>query len=394
MSLWTLNGCVVSKSMGQGQKSELTKPISVFPFQELSGGVIVVKATIDQYSDSLNFIFDTGNTGFSIDSITAVQLGLKVVISDRMIKGIAGVKKAFFSYGHQIRFPEFTSSLFDFHISDYSLFEQVYGLKIDGIIGCSFFEKYIVKINYDKHQIEFYQPGLITYPNNGYLIPTKFYKFPVNMVQIREQAIVDSKSIFDLGAGLNYLVSNQLIEDVGLFSPKKKRYPIQVEGLGGKKLIDITVVKKITIGKYHFKNVPIHIFDDEFEVLNYPNLGGILGSDLLRRFNIILNYKAEKIHITPNTHFNDHFDYHYSGISFYMIDGLVSIADIVPNSPGVLFGFKEDDIIFSLDKKIVWNLQSIKDYFEQNQSKHVIGVIRNEQILELPIILKNIKKQN
>ncbi len=389
-----LNGCVTSKSTQIFLTGTNNKPIAIFPFQELSGGVIVVKAKIDNYIDSLNFIFDTGNTGFSIDSSTAAQLGLKVVTSDRLIKGIAGIKKALFSYNHDIHFQGFTARNMDMHISDYSIFEQVYGLKINGIVGFNFFSNYIVNIDYDKHLITCYMPGEMAYPTNGQFLPTKLYKFPVNRIELKEQSLVHTNSIFDIGAGLNYLVSNKLIEDVPLFSPKKKFYPTQVEGLGGKKTIDITVLKKLKIGKYHFKNVPVHVFDDEYDVLNYPNLGGLVGSDLLRRFNIILNYRDEKIHITPNSHFHSQFDYHYSGISFYMIDGLVSIVDIAPNSPGALYGFKVDDVILSIDHKIVTNLQAIKDNFELSQSKHIIGIVRANQLIEMPIRLKNIKKQN
>lgn len=77
-----------------------------------------------------------------------------------------------------------------------------------------------------------------------------------------------------------------------------------------------------------------------------------------------------------------------------MIDGLVSIVDIAPNSPGALYGFKVDDVILSIDHKIVTNLQAIKDNFELSQSKHIIGIVRANQLIEMPIRLKNIKKQN
>lgn len=391
--LFFLNGCYADKQL-HATKNKMIQPITVFPFQELSGGIIVVKATIDNYPDSLNFIFDTGNTGFSIDSVTADQLGLKMVTSSRFIKGIAGIKKAIFTYDHAIHFPGFTPSNFDLHVSDYTIFEEVYGLKINGIVGFSFFQQYIVKIDYDKHLIECFLPGAINYPKAGQFLPTTLYKYPVNTVELKEQSFVQSNSIFDLGAGLNYLVSTRLVNETNLFYPKKKLYPIQVEGLGGKKVIDMTIVKKLKIGSYRFKNVPIHVFEDEYNILNYPNLGGLIGSDLLRRFNLILNYPEDKIHILPNGHFYDRFDYHYSGISFYTIDGSVSIVDIVPGSPGDLFGFKVDDIIFSIDKKIVINSQTIKDHFELNQPKHIIGIIRAHQLLELPIRLRNIKKQN
>ena len=74
-----------------------------------------------------------------------------------------------------------------------------------------------------------------------------------------------------------------------------------------------------------------------------------------------------------------------SGISFYMIDGVVSIVDIAPNSPGELNGFKVDDVILSIDHKIVVDLQTIKDNFEMSQSKHIIGIVRANQLIEMPI---------
>ena len=37
----------------------------------------------------------------------------------------------------------------DFHVNDYDILSSVYGDRIDGIIGYSFFSRYIVKIDYD-----------------------------------------------------------------------------------------------------------------------------------------------------------------------------------------------------------------------------------------------------
>ncbi len=392
ISITCLLVCNIAKTANAQVNKEFNKPIAVFPFQSLAGGIIMVKATIDNYPDSLHLIFDTGNTGFSLDSATASNLGLKITPTDRTVRGIAGVKQAFFTYQHQVNFPGFTTDNFDFHISDYALFEQVYGIKIDGIIGYSFFNKYVVKINYDTRLIECYAPANFAYPKRGYFLPTKLYRYPVNTAILQEEFIVSSNSIFDIGAGLNYLVSSKLINDVNLFSPGKKYFKTQVEGLGGKKLIDITVLKKMNLGKFRFRNVPVHIFDDEFDILNYPSLGGIIGSDLLRRFNMIINYAEEKIHLTPNSHFRDPFDYHYSGISFYVVDGMVTIVDIVPNSPGALFGFKEDDVIIAINGKLVTDLKFLKDNLELKRLRHELSVIRNNQFLSLPIKLINIKK--
>lgn len=390
--LLTLNGCIANKPVRSSSNDTQNQPLAVFPFQELTGGVILVKIAVDNFKDSLNFIFDTGNTGLSIDSTTAKELGLNIVATNKVIRGIAGEKPAKFTYQHFIHFPGWNAGSYDMHISDYGLFEQVYGQRIDGIIGFSFFEKYIIKINYDKHIIECYAPGANVYPNGGYFLPINLYKFPVNMVQLEGQSVVDSKTIFDLGAGLNYLMSKQLLNDMPILPIPTKFYPTQVEGFGGKKVIDLTVVQKLTLGKYIFKKIPIHVFDDESNILNYPNLGGILGSDILRRFNIVLDYPAKKIHIKPNTHFRDRFDYHYSGMSFYMIDGSITITDIIKGSPGAFYGFEVDDIVVAIDDQLVFNLQALKDKMELKQNTHQFGILRNGNYKVLKIKLQNIKK--
>ncbi len=62
--------------------------------------------------------------------------------------------------------------------------------------------------------------------------------------------------------------------------------------------------------------------------------GGLLGNDLLRRFNLIINYEKRDIHMIPNSHFRDEFDYSYTGIGMYFIDGVIKIIDVMKGSPG------------------------------------------------------------
>ncbi len=54
--------------------------LTQFPFTQLSGGIIIVKALVDDARDSLNFVFDTGSGGISLDSLTAQSLKLKLVM--------------------------------------------------------------------------------------------------------------------------------------------------------------------------------------------------------------------------------------------------------------------------------------------------------------------------
>jgi S1-C subfamily serine protease len=112
-------------------------------------------------------------------------------------------------------------------------------------------------------------------------------------------------------------------------------------------------------------------------VTNYPQVGGLIGNDLMRRFNVTLNYTKQEIHIVPNSHYRDLFDYAYSGISVYYIDGQVSVDDVVPGSPADKAGFKKDDVILSVNNDISNNIQTYKTMMQTTGQRLSFVVLRN-----------------
>src|SRR5262249_45168267 len=107
------------------------KLVTTFPFTVFTGGVILVRATMDNFPDSLNFILDTGSGGISLDSATCEQLKLKPIPSDKTILGIAGIRPVKFLYDRTLHLPNLTVDSLNFHVSDYDILTQVYGARID-----------------------------------------------------------------------------------------------------------------------------------------------------------------------------------------------------------------------------------------------------------------------
>ena len=103
----------------------------------------------------------------------------------------------------------------------------------------------------------------------------------------------------------------------------------------------LTTIRELKLGPFHFHHVPTYIFDDAYNVTSYPNLGGLIGNDILRRFNVILNYDRRYFCLTPNSHYHDLFDYSYSGLSIYWEDdGMIRVGDVMPGSPAEKAGLK------------------------------------------------------
>lgn len=366
------------------------KTLTKFSFTQLSGGIIILRARIDDIPDTLNFVLDTGSGGISLDSETVVTYKIPTEISDKTIRGIAGIKTVAFANNHTLQLPNLAVEHLDFHINNYDLLTSVYGVKIDGVIGFSFLRRYIIKIDYDSQKIEVLAPGTIKYPKGGYLMKPNFSSLVFPQAQIADERVFTNRFIFDTGAGLCMLLSEDYVTDSAVLKKKRKRYATQAEGLGGKKTMDITVIKSVQIGNYKFRKVPVYIFSDDFNVTSYPLLGGLLGNDLLRRFNVILNYPELSIHLKPNSHLKEEFDYSYTGLGIYQIEQDIMVVDIMPNSPGEKAGFKPDDIILSIDNNFSKNVQAFKSALQNAGNTVRILVLRNGQPLLLKLHIKNI----
>jgi predicted metalloprotease with PDZ domain len=116
-----------------------------------------------------------------------------------------------------------------------------------------------------------------------------------------------------------------------------------------------------------------------------------LGNDLLRRFNVILNYGKGDIHITPNSHFGDVFDYSYSGIELYLINGIIMIGDVAKGSPAEAAGIKEGDEVIAINKNLLHNLNAYKIALQAPNEKIKIIIRRKEVMMEFEFKVRSIK---
>jgi len=366
------------------------KKITSLPFRMLTGGTVIVKATLDDFGDTLNFVFDTGSGGISLDSTTARNLNLPLVKTERNIRGIAGMKNLDFVFNRALRFKNLLVDSLDFHINNYDILTSAYGVKIDGVIGLSFLKRFIVAINYDEYIMDIYSPGNFKYPKNGYTLHPNFNSLPSVSSIVSDNSVSNASFIFDTGAGLNMLLSDEYIKDSSILKKNRKLFVTQAEGLGGKKVMNITVLKKLALGPYKFRWVPVYIFKDDYNVTGYPKMGGVLGNDILRRFNLVINYPDKKIHIKPNTHFFDDFDYSYTGLALYQVDDKIIIEDVVASSPADKAGIKPNDIIFAVNNDFTQNLQAYKQALQTADNSIKMIIIRNGELLNISLEVQHL----
>jgi len=385
-----LHACL--SAFSQEEFIEPSKFLTRFSFFQMTGGVIIMQGRFDSFADTLNFILDTGSGGISLDSTTADYFGLKGTPSNRTIRGIAGIRNVSFLNNRQLHLPGLTIDSLNFHINDYSILTAVYGEKIDGIVGYSVLSRYIIKVNYDSARIEFWTRGSVKYPRGGYLLKPVINTIPIQQLKVADGKAVNARFLYDMGAGLNLMLSTDFINDSNLLHRKRKLFAKEAEGLGGKIDMAMTVIKEVKLGPYKFKNVPVYVFNDTFNITSYPFLGGLIGNDLLRRFNVILNYDRREIYLLPNTHFNEAFDYSYTGIELYYIDGRIIVGDVAKGSPAEAAGLHEEDVVIAVNQNFSQNLQQYKAAIQNTGEKLLLIIQRNGDLMQFSFKVKSILK--
>lgn len=381
---------LVKQSTSQEEFLEPSRMLTRFRFVQFTGGVVILKAQFANFPDSLNFILDTGSGGISLDSTRVLEFGLKPEPSDKSIRGIAGIRKVSFLNNQILRLPNLAVDSLNFHINNYEILANVYGERIDGIIGYSVISRYIIKMDYDSSTIEFWTKGYLKYPRGGYLLKPFISTLPIHSMRVRDERTINARFLIDIGAGMNMIFSTDFVNDSALISKKRKYFSKVAEGLGGKIDMAITVIKEVKLGPYRFRNVPVYVFDDVYNATSYPYLGGLIGNDLLRRFNIIMNYDKRDIHLLPNSHYNEPFDYSYTGLELYYVDGRVLIGDVAKKSPAEKAGLKEGDVIVAIDKNFSQNLQQYKNTLQTLKGRVKIIVNRGDQLFDMELKVTSI----
>ena len=375
-----LTGVAALSANAQDSESGLpeNRYLSTFRFQVLNGGIILGKVKLNNFPDSLNFIFDTGCGGISLDSLTSERLKLYPTPSPNIIRGIAGTCHQHILKGMSLAIGGVTLDSLTVQVNDYDILSTVYGVKIDGIVGYSFFSRYLVWVNYDSSMMDIYTKGPVKYPKGGFLLRPRLFGLPMLEGRVADARNINSRFYFDTGAGLCLLFSSEFTADSAVFAPRRKKpVPTQGAGLGGKTDMQLTILKKFSLGPFHFRQIPTYVFDDSYDVTSYPQLGGLIGNDLLRRFNLIVNYARSEIYIIPNGNYRQPFDYSYSGVDIGLIDGRVVITDVMPGSPGDLAGLKEGDVILAIDGNTHQDVQTYQNLLKTIGPKVKVRVRRS-----------------
>ncbi|RBA27660.1 aspartyl protease family protein [Flavobacterium tibetense] len=402
------------------------------PF-ELSHNLIIVDANFNGIN--LKMILDSGsdqNLLFSVPEKDSIYLENAEYIK---IKGVGKdtLMEAYFAKSNTLKIKEYTDTNFDILIVPNQEINivNVTGVQINGILGASFFENFLVEINYATKKIYLHQ-------NSGVLTrKSKKYSNETITIQNRKPYVDlpillnERKYIFKL------LVDTGLSDGLWLFENDsiqcKTNYFDDTLGFGLSGLISgkRSKVNEIKLSNYVFQNAlvsyPEIVFFKGIKVASGRN--GSLGGQLLKRFNWFFDYKNNQVYFKRNKLFDSPFEYNMSGIEIqhkgsewvkyevnaidrksnevdkvtnfynkvvnykYELKPIYEIYALRENSPAYYAGLRQGDIVLKINGSKTSNLKIdyFNDLFTSEEGKLItIEVNRKGKILKFKFKLEKI----
>lgn len=376
------------------------KPIVTIPFEKV-GSYIVVETRINN-SSKLKFILDTG---VRRTIITELLAGDSIDINSTDTVNLQGLGQgsplmAYISTDNTIslsrKFKLLNKPVYILQDDAFNLTRQT-GTKINGLLGVDFFQNYIVQIDYINSRLKFYEKENFEAPKGYGVMPMicEKQKMYIQLSVLETDTTRRSiKMLIDTGAELNAWF--QTLSNRAISIPEKSIHGRIGYGLNGEVNGVFARVPQICIANSCVKD-PIVVFPDSAsisDIIVNTDRDGTIGSQLLNRFNIIIDSYNKLFYFKPNANFNRPFTYNIAGIEVAQTIAFVPQIEVVnvwKDSPADRAGLKTGDIINEIDNEKVYSMTipQVKGYFIEPSKRPLrLTIQRGTETILLKVEMK------
>lgn len=357
---------------------------------EVSNNIVLMQVSVNN-SKPLSFILDTGASGTVISESRAKELGLKLEgQTDASTQGgsigAAYVKDALLQLSKDAELPKTTLTAIRLNGLD-----SGFGRRIDGILGYEIFNRYVVEIDYASKVVRFHEPQTFKYPGRGETIPISIEEntpFVRAKVATSEKQSFEGEFLINTGStGTLYLNSafvarNKLLRLV----PNAKSITFGAL-LAGKSAGRIGRMNSLQFGGIVVAN-PVTNFSQNTEGDDATEFGGMIGSEVLRRFKLIIDYSRKQITLEPSEQVTEPYEFDMSGASLAAGGKgfkIFKVRTLIENSPATEAGLRVGDIITAIDGKPTteMTLEQIRQMFKRGGQKYELSIKRDATFLRV-----------
>jgi len=302
------------------------------------------------------FLVDTGANSGIIDADRAAALGLKgsgtEVVRGAGAGQLVSTNIADPEYGWgPLKIPG--ASLRTVPLKALSLRE---GRHMEGILGYETLSQFVVEFDYATPALRLHDPDSFQAPPGAAVIPFTLIDtkpFVEVTVELPDGRSAPAKMIVDTGSRAALTVSSPFVEKHGAVQAVGKTLDAPLGfGVGGRTDQLLGRIKALRLGELRIESPVTALSRGSKGAEADPDVEGIIGGDLLRRFTAYFDYKRSRMLLVKNAAFSTPFEYDMSGMLLQSADAQfkrVVVAEVIPGSPAAQAGVKAGDEVQLVD---------------------------------------------
>jgi len=251
----------------------------------------------------VDFQLDSGASGILLDR--SVAEALKIPLYGKLTEATAGTYMASRAIVPQINIGSVTmqnvaieSAPFHWYASD--------GTPIAGLMGFDFIDCCVLHVDYVNGTAEVIDPSGFTVPAGAIALPIRLDD-QVPVVTAKIGTALAKKFVFDTGADRSLLFQEFVAAhpadtvDQGLGEAMMDSFPFVEEsgGVGGEIPIAPVEVSGLGLSGVQFPRWLFYV-TQKAQAFNQEDYDGLIGQDVLRNFDLYLDYHHSKIYLVPN----------------------------------------------------------------------------------------------
>ncbi len=340
------------------------KTVTTIPF-ELINNHIYVRARIDGQGP-YRMLCDTGGANVVTPTL-ARSLGLK---SEGALQGKGvGEKSEDFGLAKTETLQVGDVTLRDqlFYVFPMEQLHAVEGIPVNGLVGYEIFKRFVVKVDYERHEITLTEPASFAYHGDGIAVP---FQFNNNIPQV-DGEIDGIAGKFDIDTGSR--ASLDLMKPFAEKHDLAAHYGTKLQavtgwGVGGAARSLLTRAKLLRLGKVQVAAPVTALSLQSKGAFAGQYAAGNVGAGVLKRFNITFDYPHQQLFFEPNANYAKPDVYDRSGMWLNVAGDAFELMDVTAGGPAALAGLKIGDRISAIDghPAVQLTLPQVRDRFRSD----------------------------
>lgn len=288
----------------------ISNTISAPIYFQLADGLIYMQASLNG-SQPLWMMLDTGSSVTVFDEPLSKTLGIRFLgEGDAYGPGQGSAQKLAFANHATLSFAG--AELSDQTVATLPLewFSLEVGRSTDGFLGSNIFRNYVVEIDYANQVLHLYDPAAYSYSGSGQRLPLQFMWDNIPSVQAevvtQDGTAITGTFLIDSGATTAIWLTRAFSEAHPEFLSAQETIDVpNVVVVGGELSTHLGRVPAIKLGGFVVSNPLTQFSQNTSGIWATPDLAGIIGAQMLRRFKVTFDYPHGEMILEPNEHFGD-----------------------------------------------------------------------------------------